>query len=81
MANTLQTLSVYYDESFVNYQGAGRMHKSNEENKLFIELKPLKKRYLVRFDKDKKTKYVIINKTKVLLKSIKGKFKYVQSQL
>lgn len=78
MANTLQTLSVYYDESFVNSQEAGSLQtKKNHNHKLYIELKSSKKRYLVRTDKDNNPKYILVNKKKVSLNSIKGLFRYI----
>lgn len=78
MADTLQTLSVYYDESFVNSQNAGSLQtKQNNNHKLYIELKSSKKRYVVRIDKDNNRKYILVDKKKVSLNSIKGQFKYV----
>lgn len=80
MANVLQTLSVYYDESFVNYQEAGR--RQNKYNpKVYIELKSSKRRYLVRIDKQSKNKYIVSNGNKVELKSIKGQFKYIYTKI
>lgn len=77
MADVLQTLSVYYDESFVNYQEAGRRQKKYNP-KVYIEFKSSKRRYLVRIDKQNKKKYIISNGSKVELNSIKGQFKYVK---
>lgn len=79
MADVLQTLSVYYDESFVNSQEAGSLQTKQKKNhKLYIESKSSNKRYLVRIDKQNNQKYVLVNKNKVLLNSIKGQFKYVK---
>lgn len=79
MADTLQTLSVYYDESFVNNQEAGSFKKQNFHRKQreHIELKSSKKRYLVRVDDQKSKKYILINTKKVHLHSIPGQFRYV----
>lgn len=77
MSDVLQTLSVYYDESFVNYQEAGQRQKKYNP-KVFIELKSSKRRYLVRIDKQNKKKYIVNNGNKVELNLIKGQFKYVK---
>lgn len=77
MADVLQTLSVYVDENFVNYQEAGRRQIKQNQN-IYVELKSSKKRYLVRTNKQNNNKYIMSNGAKVELKSIKGQFKYVQ---
>jgi len=82
MANILQTLSVYYDDNFVSNQEGGLngllRTKQRNNHKIYIELKSSKKRYLVRTDKDKNHKYILIDKKKVSLNSIKGQFRYVK---
>jgi hypothetical protein len=80
MADVLQTLSVYYDENFVNYQEAGTIKKRNDKSneKVYIELKSSKRRYLVRANKLNNNKYIMVNGDKVQLTSIKGQFKYTK---
>lgn len=73
MQPDLQALSVYADESYVNYQEAGKHKKS----KMYIQLKSSSRKYIVRADKDKK-KYILTNGTKVLLHSIRGQYKYTK---
>jgi hypothetical protein len=79
MKPDLQALSVYVDESFVNSQEAGALKtKQYNKNKQYIELKSSKKQYLVRTDKQQKTKYILINGDKVQLNLIKGQFIYMK---
>lgn len=73
MQPDLQALSVYADESYVNYQEAGKYKKS----KVYVKLKSSSRKYIVRTDKDKK-KYVSTNGSKVFLHSIRGQYKYVK---
>jgi hypothetical protein len=73
MKPDLQALSVYADESFVNSQEAGAL-----KTKQYIEFKSSKKQYLVRTDKQQKTKYILINGDKVQLNLIKGQFIYMK---
>lgn len=73
MQPDLQALSVYADESYVNYQEAGE----NKKSRLYIQLKSSSRKYIVRTDKEKK-KYVLSKGTKVYLHSIKGTYKYTK---
>lgn len=73
MQPDLQALSVYADESFVNYQEAGKHKKS----KLYVQLKSSSRKYIVRTDKEKK-RYILTNGTKVFLHSVKGQYKYTK---
>lgn len=76
MANVLQTLSVYYDDNFVNYQEAGTIQKKTN-NKKYIQLKSTKKTYLVRYDKQN-NKCILSKGKELQLSSLKGQFIYIK---
>lgn len=75
MKPDLQALSVYADESFVNYQEAGKYKSKNK--KVYVQLNSANKKYVVHKDSNNK-KYVMTKGNKVLLQSIRGKYKYTQ---
>lgn len=72
MKPDLQALSVYVDDNFVNCQEAGK-HKTS--TKIYIPSKSTSKKYVVQKDSNNK-KYVMVNGRKVLLQSLRGKYRY-----